>query len=430
MIATRLSLNAMSSKTTVIVVGSGIIGISVGLALQKAGFFVRILDKSIPSEKASEGNAGAFAFSDIVPLATPGIMRAAPRWLLDPLGPLSIRPSYIFFIAPWLMKFWRASWSDKYPALMEAQAELMALSRSALDRQAESYSGEPLLRREGQLRLYDSEKSFLESSSYWSACKAFGIAHTLLKSHEEINEIQLGIHERFSYAGYTPDWVNVCDPKLWLRHLRHQFISGGGLIEERRALSLGFASNLATVRCDNDELCSDFVVVAAGAWSKSLALTVGDNIPLETERGYNTTVESGGFDLRTHLTFADHGFVVSKVGSCLRVGGAVELGGLKAPQNFERAKILLSKAKQFLPQMDVGAGQEWMGFRPSMPDSLPVIGCSPKQPRVIYAFGHGHLGLTQSAATAELVRDTILGKPWPIASAPFSPSRFAGMLSI
>jgi D-amino-acid dehydrogenase len=116
----------------------------------------------------------------------------------------------------------------------------------------------------------------------------------LLKSHEEINEIQVGIHERFSYAGYTPDWVNVCDPKLWLRHLRHQFISGGGLIEERRALSLGFASNLATVRCDNDELCSDFVVVAAGAWSKSLALTVGDNIPLETERGYNTTVESVG----------------------------------------------------------------------------------------------------------------------------------------
>jgi D-amino-acid dehydrogenase len=109
------------------------------------------------------------------------------------------------------------------------------------------------------------------------------------------------------------------------------------------------------------------------------------------------------------LTFADHGFVVSKVGSCLRVGGAVELGGLKAPPNFERAKILLSKAKQFLPQMDVGAGQEWMGFRPSMPDSLPVIGSSPKQPRVIYAFGHGHLGLTQSAATAELVRDTILG---------------------
>jgi D-amino-acid dehydrogenase len=184
------------------------------------------------------------------------------------------------------------------------------------------------------------------------------------------------------------------------------------------------------VRCDNDELCSDFVVVAAGAWSKSLALTVGDNIPLETERGYNTTVESGGFDLRTHLTFADHGFVVSKVGSCLRVGGAVELGGLKAPPNFERAKILLSKAKQFLPQMDVGAGQEWMGFRPSMPDSLPVFGSSPKQPRVIYAFGHGHLGLTQSAATAELVRDTILGKPWPIASAPFSPARFAGMLSI
>ena len=156
----------------------------------------------------------------------------------------------------------------------------------------------------------------------------------------------------------------------------------------------------------------------------ALAQAIGDDIPLETERGYNTTFSPGHFDLKTHLTFADHGFVVSKVGSKVRVGGAVELGGLSAPPNFDRSKILLSKAKQFLPNMDMVDGEEWMGFRPSMPDSLPVIGNSPKQSRVIYAFGHGHLGLTQSAATAELVRDSILGKPWPIASAPFSPERF------
>ena len=161
----------MNSKPTVTIVGSGITGISIGLALQRADFRVRIIDRGGSSQNASEGNAGAFALADIVPLATPGIMKAAPGWLLDPLGPLSIRPSYIFSIAPWLMKFWRASWSDRFPSLMKAQAELMSLSRSALDRQARQYRGEPLLRRAGQLRLYDGRDTFRASSSYWQACE-------------------------------------------------------------------------------------------------------------------------------------------------------------------------------------------------------------------------------------------------------------------
>ena len=414
----------MNPKQSVVVVGSGIIGISAGLALQQADFRVRIVDRGGPSQKASEGNAGAFALADIVPLATPGILRAAPSWLLDPLGPLSIRPSYVFSIAPWLMKFWRASWSDRFPSLMKAQAELMSLSRSALDRQAQQYRGEPLLRRAGQLRLYDGGDTFRASSSYWHACKEYGITHDLLGSSREIEEIQPGLSTKFQYAGYTPDWLNVSDPKQWLKHLHDQFVDRGGLVEPRDVRLISANSSVVEVYCVDERLSCDYVVIAAGAWSKSLAQAIGDEIPLETERGYNTTFSPGYFDLKTHLTFADHGFVVSKVGSKVRVGGAVELGGLSAPPNFDRSKILLSKAKQFLPNMDMVDGEEWMGFRPSMPDSLPVIGTSPKQSRVIYAFGHGHLGLTQSAATGELVRDTILQKPWPIASTPFSPARF------
>ena len=414
----------MNSKPTVTIVGSGITGISIGLALQRADFRVRIIDRGGSSQNASEGNAGAFALADIVPLATPGIMKAAPGWLLDPLGPLSIRPSYIFSIAPWLMKFWRASWSDKFPALMKAQAELMALSRSALDRQSRLYRGNSLLRREGQLRLYDNSDTFRASSAYWLACKEYGIAHNLLECAGEIEEIQPGLSQKFQYAGYTPDWLNVNDPKQWLKNLHDQFVDRGGLVECRDVRSISANSSVVEVYCVDETLSCDYVVIAAGAWSKSLAQATGDDIPLETERGYNTTFSPGHFDLKTHLTFADHGFVVSKVGRKVRVGGAVELGGLSAPPNFDRSKILLSKAKQFLPNMDMVDGEEWMGFRPSMPDSLPVIGTSPKQSRVIYAFGHGHLGLTQSAATGELVRDSILGKPWPIASNPFSPKRF------
>jgi D-amino-acid dehydrogenase len=417
----------MSSSTSVIVVGSGVIGLSAALSLQKSGLSVRVIDRGSHVQSASEGNAGAFALADIVPLATPGIMKAAPRWLFDPLGPLSIPPSYVFAIAPWLLRFWRASWSDKFPSLMRAQAELMALSRSALDNLANHDDFEHLLRREGQLRVYDDKKSFRNSLGYWKSCEEFSVSHHLLESSDEIAEIQPGLCSRFKYAGYTPDWINVEDPKLWLKNLRDRFIARGGAVDQRNVISLKGNSESVVVKFESGELRSDYVVVAAGAWSNVLAKTVGDDLPLETERGYNTTFDPGSFELRTHLTFADHGFVVSKVGSGLRVGGAVELGGLSAPPNFERSRILLSKAKQFIPSMDSNMCEEWMGFRPSMPDSLPVIGPSVKQPRVIYAFGHGHLGLTQSAGTGELIRDTILGKPWPIPSDPFSPRRFSGV---
>lgn len=413
----------MATDKSVLVIGSGIIGISIGLELLKRGLNVKIIDRCEPSQGASEGNAGAFALADIIPIATPGLMRVAPSWLLDPLGPLSIRPSYFFSIMPWLLRFWRASWADRFPSLMHAQAQLMALSRSALERQAAAYNGEPLLRREGQLRIYDNEHSFGKSLSYWNACKEYGINHNLLRSSGEIGEIQSGICSRFKYAGYTPDWINVTDPKLWLKNLRNAFVKGGQIVQ-KKADSITLKSDTTIVRCSGEEFPASYVVIAAGAWSKSLAQSIGDKFPLDTERGYNTTFNSGVFKLQTHLTFADHGFVISRIGDNIRVGGAVELGGLNAPPNFARSRILLSKARQFLPNMKVSNATDWMGFRPSMPDSLPVIGPSPKTFRVLYAFGHGHLGLTQSAATAELIGDCVFGRKWPISDIPFSPTRF------
>lgn len=408
----------------VIVIGSGIIGVSTGIALQEAGFKVLIVDKNQTTLKASEGNAGAFALSDIIPLATPGILRSAPGWLIDPLGPLSIRLPYFFSIAPWLLKFWRASWRDQFPSLMRAQSELMALSREALERRVDLCRLEPFLRRSGQLKLYDDEASFRASTPLWDALEKHAISHELLRSAAQIKEIQPGIAPQFRYAGYTPDWINVTNPKSWLKSLNDHFLRSGGTVEHNQAIGLTGSASAVTVHCVNKALDGDFVVVAAGAWSKSLAKTVGDNLPLDTERGYNTTFDAGVFDLRTHLTFADHGFAVSQIDHQVRVGGAVELGGLRAKPNFDRSKVMLSKAKQFLPNLEVANAQEWMGFRPSMPDSLPVIGQSPNNSRIIYAFGHGHLGLTQSTATAELVRASILGNPWPINPAPFSAKRF------
>jgi D-amino-acid dehydrogenase len=155
-----------------------------------------------------------------------------------------------------------------------------------------------------------------------------------------------------------------------------------------------------------------------------LARSLGDRIPLETERGYNTTLPTTAFDVKRQLIFSGHGFVITPLETGLRIGGAVELGGLDRPPNFARSKAMLEKARRFLPGLDPSGGREWMGFRPSLPDSLPVIGASRLSINVFYAFGHGHLGKTQAAATGRLIRDLVLGQAPPIDLAPFSPQRF------
>ncbi|WP_380058209.1 NAD(P)/FAD-dependent oxidoreductase [Falsihalocynthiibacter sp. SS001] len=409
----------------VYVIGAGIIGVSSAITLQQRGHNVVLLEREAVGAGASSGNAGAFAFSDIMPLASPGILRKAPKWLFDPLGPLSIPPSYALQIAPWMIRFWRASWRDQYAQSATAQTALMEYSQSSLSKLMESTNTTHMLRPEGQLQLYDTEASFKASMAGWDFREAHGIPFRHLSSADEIAEIQPRISPSFRYATFTPEWQNITEPKQYLDHLAQYFRDNGGTIETGTVAKIQPSENGARISLEGGATVdADKVVIAAGAWARKLAASVGDKIPLETERGYNTTMPANGFDLRTHLTFGDHAFVVTKIGDRIRVGGAVELGGLVRPPDYRRSKALLAKAKQFLPDLRDDGGVEWMGFRPSLPDSLPVIGASPKNPNVIYAFGHGHLGLTQSAGTAHLVADLVSGQHPDIEISAFRPERF------
>lgn len=414
----------MQSDT--IVIGAGIIGINCALALQSRGFNVCVLDRKGVAAETSQGNAGAFAYTDIEPLATPGIMRKAPKWLLDPLGPLSIPPAYALKIAPWMLRFWRASWPDRFEAAVAAQASLMEVSRAALERQVALVNGESMMRREGQLQLYEGEREFRASQEGWALRRRHGIDFAFLDSPEAIAEIQPGLHPRFTHAAFTPGWMNVVDPKAWTEHLAKVFLESGGAIERTDVQALELQADEISVLTSDGSRGARHVIVAAGAWSHHLARTIGDTIPLETERGYNTTLPAGAFDLRTHLTFGGHGFVVSRIGDGIRVGGAVELGGLKLPPNYKRSEILLKKASRFLPELNVEGGRQWMGYRPSLPDSLPVIGRSRPAENLLYAFGHSHLGLTQAAGTAELIVDLATHARPAVPVDAFSHIRFEG----
>jgi len=408
----------------VTVIGAGIVGITTALELQRRGHSVLVLDREGIAAQASSGNAGAFAFTEVEPLATPGIMRKAPKWLLDPLGPLSIPPAYALKIAPWMYRFWRASRPDRYKKLLSAQASLMELSGAALSRLIASVDGEPMMQRDGQMQLYETEAEYRASLPAWRLRHVHGIEFELLESPAEIAERQPGISPRFTHAGFTPNWLNTVDPQKWTEYLAQVFLNGGGRIEKREIRALMPTENGVHISLADGVADAGKVVVCAGAWSHHIAQTLGDHIPLETERGYNTTLPEGAFDLRMHLTFSRHGFVASRINGGVRVGGAVELGGLSLPPNFGRADILLRKAAQFMPGLKTEGGTQWMGFRPSLPDSIPVIGNSPNAPDVVYAFGHGHLGLTQSAGTAELVGALIDRQPAAISLSPFSAARF------
>lgn len=410
--------------TTVVVIGAGVVGLSTALALQARGLSVTVIDRTGPAAGASAGNAGAFAFTDILPLASPGILRKAPRWLLDPLGPLSIPPAYALRIAPWMLRFWRACSPRAVAASTAAQTALMDLSKAELEPFLAATGTAHMLAKRGNLQVYEGDAEFRASLPGWQARTDHGIEFQHM-TPAEMASVQPGLSPRFTHGTFTPGWYSIADPKLYTLALAERFRANGGEILRGEVVGLRpDDAGVSIAIAAGEPLRADRVVLAAGAFSHRIARTLGEKIPLETERGYNTTLPPDAFDLRMQVTFGGHGFVISRLSTGIRVGGAVELGGLQLAPNYKRSETMLRKAKAFLPDLKTGSGVQWMGFRPSLPDSLPAIGRARATPRVVYAFGHGHLGLTQSAGTARLVADLLTDRAPAIDITPFSPQRF------
>ena len=412
------------AEPDVVVIGAGVVGVSTAIAARARGFSVLLVDREGPAAGASAGNAGAFAFSDILPLASPRILRKAPGWMIDPLGPLTVPPAHALRIAPWMFHFWRACSPARVKRSTVAQAALMDLSKAELAPFLAQTGTSPMLRREGNLEVYEGEAQFRASLAGWRVRQEHGIGFEHLDA-AGMAAIQPGLAPCFSHGTFTPGWHSVADPKLFTLALADHFHAAGGAIERAEVTALRPVGDGVEVAAPGRTIRAAHAVVAAGAFSHRIARTIGEAVPLETERGYNTTLPADAFDLRTQVTFGGHGFVVTRLSTGIRVGGAVELGGLDRPPNFRRSAAMLKKAQAFLPGLRPDGGVQWMGFRPSLPDSLPAIGRARATPRVIYAFGHGHLGLTQAAGTARLVADLLVGAPPAIDIGAFSAQRFS-----
>jgi D-amino-acid dehydrogenase len=409
----------------VAVVGAGIIGLSVAYHLRRGGAEVIVIDRDPQGDKASLGNAGGIAVTEVFPTSSPGVLWRVPGWIVDPLGPLSIRPAHALRLVPWLVRFARAGTAAASDRISRALAALNARTYEDLLPMLEDLGLTAELNRHGALSVYETDEGFARDAPEWACKRSRGIiVQDLTAAEARSMEPSLGAHIR--RAVFTTEWSHVNDPKNLMRALLQWLHRAGMTLEqgEVRKIGLGTSAQRVVELADGRQITADRVVIAAGAWSGILAGRLGDRILLESERGYNMTVPQPGVCVRRELIFPEHKFVATPLTCGLRIGGAAEFGGLKARPNFKRSRTLVELARRYLPDLQTEGGTAWAGHRPATPDSLPVIGPSEHAPHVYYACGHGHLGLTQAATTGRLVSDLIFGRKPPIDMRSYGIERF------
>jgi D-amino-acid dehydrogenase len=410
----------------IVIIGSGIIGLTTAHALLDQGHEVILVDKGKPAAATSRGNAGWIAHTDILPLASPNVIWRMARWLLDPLGPLTIRPSYLPRLAPWLLRFVLASRPLEVERSSQAIIPLQALALPAWERLLGKLGLEAELNRRGVLYAFDAIEPFEAAMGVYRRQQELGIPLELIDG-SAIRALEPALSERLVRAVYYPTVVHVDDPYELGQKLAAAVRQRGGRIQQARVIGVPLAQGdekPIIVLDGGTTLAADMAVIAAGVWSKPLAASLGDVVPLDAERGYNATMADPGVSLTRPVLFEGHGVIVSPLKVGLRIGGAVELASADAKPNWKRLRALLAKARLFVPTLKDGGCSYWMGCRPSLPDSLPVISRSRASPNVVYAFGHGHYGLTQAAATAELVASLVARRAPAIDLRPYSVERF------
>jgi D-amino-acid dehydrogenase len=342
--------------------------------------------------------------------------------LADPDSPLSIRWSYLPRIAPWLARLVAASRPGRVDAIARSLAQLLSRAIAAYEPLIKGAGAESLIQHQGWLMLFQSEASFRAARADLELRRRHGVALDTL-DEGTVRQLVPGLRPGPIRGVMLPDCRHTLDPYRLTKTLAESFVRGGGRVVRAEARRIETGASGRQLATDTGTLPFEALVVAAGAWSKRLALAVGDKVPLDTERGYHVMLENS-IGLRRPLVSADYKFSITPMAAGIRLGGTIEFAGLEAPANPKRWDMMVRQARSLLPGLEPRMTSTWMGFRPSLPDSLPVIGRSPRAADVFYAFGHGHLGLTLAAVTGRAVADLVTGAEPGFDLAPYSIARF------
>jgi D-amino-acid dehydrogenase len=418
--------SSMTAKSEVVVVGGGVIGITSALELQRRGKRVLVIEPNDPGPGTSAGSAGYLSDSHIFPIARSSMIRQLPKMLVDPLGPLVIRPSYAPHMVGWGLRFLNTLRPARNSAVIVALASLNRDCLAKLFELAARCGASEYLSREGALTVCRTDADVRGQEADLSTYRAYGVAvHAV--SQKEMSELEPALTANVAGGIFFPDEARCADPGAFGRQLAASFIANGGSIlrSKARVLSQLPDRTWSIALEDASDVRGEIAVMCAGAWSKSLLRPLGYVVPLETERGYHLMLPTPGVDVRRPLLFSANRFAATPMHGGLRLAGTAEFAGLDAPMNPRRSDILFDLAAPYLPGLQRGDATRWMGFRPNLPDSLPAIGKSARHVNLFFNFGHQHLGLTQSAVSAGIISDLICGNDPEIDVRPFALSRFS-----
>ncbi len=415
---------ATAAPRKITVIGAGIVGTAVACYLQRDGHSVTLIEREEPGKMTSFGNAGGISPGSVVPIATPGMINQIPKWLADPEGPLFVRLTYLPQVLPWLIRFLLASRRSRVIDISKALSALNGPTFEAYQPLLRDAGAEHLFHRTGQLFLYHSAEGMQKDSFGIELRRAAGNRVDVLNK-DEIRQLEPALAPVFDTGFLMPDHGHCKDPFGLVQALAQSFVRNGGTLLRRDVRGFGMGPNGPhTLVTDQGPMPLETLVIAAGAWSNQLTKQLGHNVPLESHRGYHMTIEDPGVMPRIMVFPVDYKFAITPMAMGLRIGGTVELAGLEAAPNYERARVLGRTAQRLIPGLKLDKFTEWMGHRPCHPDSLPVIGPSPKWQNVHFAFGHGHQGLLGASNTAKVLAEVIGGRTPSMDLTPFRVDRF------
>jgi len=414
----------LNLKSSVGVVGAGIQGVCSSIYLIKKGFKVTLIDREDPGKQsASYGNAGHFSPYASVPMNRPDILLDVPSMLLNSTGPLALKWNYVPKMIPWFLKFIKNCSSKNMMHTAKYMHQILDLAIPAYDELFEDINIEGLVENKGIMYFW-TDKDLKSRELEIRIRNELGVKQQILTPHE-IHDLEPHIKQIYHGGIFYSNARHARNPKKILLKLFDLFIKKGGKFEKKDVKKINFSTDeKPIIQTELGSFHFDKAVIACGAFSKKLTDQVDENIPLDTERGYHVHFKGHDHLLSRPVIFLNRGFGITPMEQGLRVVGTVEFGGLKNPPSKKRILNLVNNAKYLFPELKEYQ-DEWLGFRPTLPDFLPVLGPSKNHKNLFYSFGHHHLGWTLGAISGKIISNMIAEENTNLDLTPYNSKRFS-----
>ena len=414
----------LNLKSSVGVIGAGIQGVCTSIHLIKKGFKVTLMDREDPGKNsASYGNAGHFSPYASVSMNRPDILLDVPSMLLNSSGPLALKWNYVPKMIPWFLKFIKNCTSKNMMHTARYMHQILDLALPAYDELFKDIDIEGLVENKGIIYFW-TNKDLKSRELEIRIRNELGVEQQILTPHE-IHDLEPHIKQIYHGGILYPNARHARNPKKILLKLFDLFIKKGGKFEKKNVKEIDFSSEeKPIIKTELGSSSFDKLVITCGAFSKQLTDQVNEKIPLDTERGYHIHFKNCDHLLNRPVIFSNRGFGITPMEQGLRVVGTVEFGGLDNPLSKSRIKNLIDNAKYMMGDLPEHE-DEWLGFRPSLPDFLPVMGPSKNHKNIFYCFGHHHLGWTLGPISGKIISGMIANENTNLDLEPYSSLRFS-----